>query len=157
LNLDDCSISAKDWSILAKSLKAHLTMTRLSLRNTRPRIPEDESVKMSYLERKRRTFALAEMLQDNTVLHTICLQEDESNTHVYVESIEPRLEMNLYSPRVVAVKRVDAQFRRALLGKALQTKSVQNRPNIIRMFLSGNADVFFLIKNGILSKVRSNN
>jgi hypothetical protein len=137
LNLDGCFIRAENWSILAKSLKTHPTITRLSLSNTRPRI----SVKMSHEERKCRTLALAEMLQDNTVLHTICLQEDESDSHVYVESIEPRLEMNLYSPLVAAIKRIDARFRRALLGKALQSESVRNRPNIIRMFLSGNADV----------------
>jgi hypothetical protein len=51
LNLDGCSISAEDWSILAKSLKAHPTMTTLSLGNTRPRTPEDESIKISYGER----------------------------------------------------------------------------------------------------------
>jgi hypothetical protein len=53
----------------------------------------------------------------------------------------PRLEANRYRPRVVAVKRADNRFRRALLGRALQSQLVRNKSNLIWMFLSENADI----------------
>jgi hypothetical protein len=84
---------------------------------------------------------LAALVQENRVLHTISLYEDERDEHIYVESILPILETNLYRPRVLGIKKVDIALRRAFLGLALQTKSVRSKSNLIWMFLSGNQDV----------------
>jgi hypothetical protein len=84
-------ISDDNWSILCESLKAHPTLTSLDLRNTRPRSP----VGVTLDEQKtRRTRALAEMMQQNTVLHTIHLPERERDEHIYTQEIHPYLETN---------------------------------------------------------------
>jgi hypothetical protein len=76
------------------------------------------------------------------VLLTIDLNRDEKDAQIYAE-ILPYLETNLYRPRVLNIKKADiALHTRALLGWALQTKSVRNKSNLLWMSLSsGNHDV----------------
>jgi hypothetical protein len=74
-------------------------------------------------------------------LLTIDLERYEREEQIYKESIHPYLEMNLYRPRVLGIKKADIALRRPLLGRALQTKSVRNKSNFLWMFLSGNQDV----------------
>jgi hypothetical protein len=53
----------------------------------------------------------------------------------------PRLETNLFRPRVLAVKKTaDRPFREKILGRALY--SVRSNPNLLWMFLSQNVDAF---------------
>jgi hypothetical protein len=75
-----------------------------------------------------RVRAIAEMVQHNTVLYTIMLSGDEQDDQIYDEEISPYLETNRYRPRLLAIKKADIQIRRALLGVALQTKSVSPIP-----------------------------
>ncbi len=86
---------------------------------------------------------IAEVLKVNTLLHTIKLSPFKIDHQIFNESVNPRLEMNRYRPRVLTVKQAgpDNGFRRALLGQALQSPLVRNKSNVIWMFLSENADV----------------
>jgi hypothetical protein len=92
-------------------------------------------------QKTHRTRVLAEMVKRNTVLRTINLSDGERDGQIYTQDISPRLEMNLYRPRVLAISKADILLRRALLGLALRTESVRNESNLIWMFISRNADV----------------
>jgi hypothetical protein len=75
---------------------------------------------LSEKQKAQRTRALAAMVQENRVLHIIQLgQQWERDEQIYAESILPRLETNLYRPRVLSIKKADIQIRRRLLGLAL--------------------------------------
>jgi hypothetical protein len=134
LYLRSCSISDENWTVLCQSLKKHPTLTSLNLRDTYPGWLSDK-------QKSARTRVLAEMMKENRVLLTIDLERYEREEQIYEESIHPYLEMNLYRPRVLGIKKADIALRRPLLGRALQTKSVRNKSNFLWMFLSGNQDV----------------
>jgi hypothetical protein len=140
LDLQDHTITTENWTAMCHSLKAHSTLTILDLRNTIPRVHTGARFQNDE-QKAQRTRMLAALVQENRVLHTISLYEDERDEHIYVESILPILETNLYRPRVLGIKKVDIALRRAFLGLALQTKSVRSKSNLIWMFLSGNQDV----------------
>jgi hypothetical protein len=81
------------------------------------------------------------MMQQNTVLQTIHLSEDERDEQIYTEEIHPYLETNRYRPRVLAVKKTkDRPFREKVLGRGLY--SVRRNPNLVWMLLSENVDAF---------------
>jgi hypothetical protein len=156
LDLEDVSISDENWAILCESLQAHPTLTCLNLIDTSPNpfdddddddddndndSDEDDSSLMPDEQKTRRTRVLAEMMQQNTVLHTIHLSERERDVQLCTEDILPYLETNRYRPRVLGIKKAHLLIRRNLLGLALQTESVRNKSNRIWMFLSGNQDV----------------
>jgi hypothetical protein len=93
------------------------------------------------IKKTQRTRLLAEMMEQNVVLHTIHLSEDERDDQIYTEEISPYLETNLYRPRVVAVKKtIERPFREKVLGRALDC--VKSNPNLVWMFLSQNVDAF---------------
>jgi hypothetical protein len=140
LNLYDHFIMDDHWHILCQSLKMHRTLTCLDLRYTQ----RWDTLPMITNERKmRRIRGIAEVLKVNTLLHTIKLSPFKTDHQIFNESVTPRLEMNRYRPRVLAVKQAgpDNRFRRALLGQALQSPLVRNKSNVIWMLLSENADV----------------
>jgi hypothetical protein len=142
LDWEDRSISDDNWSILCESLKAHPTLTCLNLRSTRPQRPNGGTIVLTDDQKLHRTRLLAEMLHQNTVLHTIQLRhEHERDEQIFMEEILPRLETNLYRPRVLAVKKTtERSFREKVLGRALA--SVKSSPNLVWMFLSENVDAF---------------
>jgi hypothetical protein len=141
---DGHSIGDENWSILCQSLQKHPTLTRVDLTKTGPMGPpgEDDERLFSDEQNTRRTRALAEVMQTNTILHTISLSAEERDDDIYTESIQPRLEANLYRPRVLAVKKEadDRPFRQKVLGRALS--GVRSNPSLVWMFLSGNVDAF---------------
>jgi hypothetical protein len=144
LDLHHRSISDANWTILCQSLKVHPTLTSLELRDTNPSSLEDDGedqIEMSIEQRAQRTRLLAAMVQENRVLLTIALTDNERDDQIYMEMIHPYLEMNLYRPRVLGIKKAEIALRRALLGRALQTESVRNKSNLLWMLLSGNQDV----------------
>jgi hypothetical protein len=134
LDLGHCTMSNENWSILCESLKAHPTLTSLNLLSTSPANPSDE-------QKAHRTRVVAEMIKENTVVYTIHLSANELDHQIYAESILPHLALNLYRPRVHAIKKADIALRRPLLGWALQMESVRNDSNLLWMFLSRNPDV----------------
>jgi hypothetical protein len=89
------------------------------------------------------------MLQINKVLHTIGFSKDGMDDRIYKGCIRPRLQANLYRPRVRAIKRVrDFLLRRKILGRAMQAaaavdNSSSNSSDILWMLLSVNADAAF--------------
>jgi hypothetical protein len=139
LKLYDHYIMDHNWYILCESLKVHRTLTCLDLRyphqsNALPMIANKRKV--------QRTRGIADMLQVNTLLHTIKFSPFKIDRQIGNKSMNLRLETNRYRPRLLAVKQAaDNRFRRALLGRALQSTQARNKPNIIWMFLSENADV----------------
>jgi hypothetical protein len=142
LDLLSHTINDENWTLLCHSVKAHPTLTVLDLRDTSPRAHQyGARMVLSNEQKAQRTRILAAMVEENRVLHTIRLQCYEKDEQIYAESILPRLETNLYRPRVLGIKKVDIAVRRALLGLALQTKSVRSKSNLLWMFLSGNQDV----------------
>jgi hypothetical protein len=81
------------------------------------------------------------MMQANTVLQTVHLSDGERDDQLYTENICPRLETNIFRPRVLAVKKtVDRLFREKILGRALCC--VRSNPNLVWMFLSQHVDAF---------------
>jgi hypothetical protein len=136
------AISDENWSNLCHSLKNHPTLTKLDLACTGPKNPDGKRV-FSEEQKTNRTLALAVMMQTNTVLHTIRLFPGEFDVRIFTESIQPRLETNLYRPRILAVKKEveDISFRQKVLSRALSR--VNSNPNLVWMFLSENMDAFF--------------
>jgi hypothetical protein len=103
---------------------------------------DERSTLLSDQQKANRTRALAEVMQTNTILHTIRLSVEERNEDIYMQSIQPHLEANLYRPRVFAVKKEadDRLFRQKILGRALSC--VGSNPNLVWRFLSENVDAF---------------
>jgi hypothetical protein len=141
LILHGIPISDENWTILCESLHAHPTLTSLNLTGTRPRSPGGVRITMSAEQKVHRTRVLAEMMQQNTVLQTIHLSEDERDEQIYTEEIRPYLVTNQYRPHVLAIKKTkDRPFREKLLGRAVH--SVKSNPNLVWMLLSENVDAF---------------
>jgi hypothetical protein len=139
LNLQNHSISDENWTILCQSLQAHPTLTCLNLRATRSLA--DDLIILSDEQKTHRTRVLAEMMQTNTVLHTIALSASERDEQIYTEEIRPYLVTNLYRPRVHAIKKTkDRPFREKILGRAVY--SVRRNNNLVWMLLSKNVDAF---------------
>jgi hypothetical protein len=139
LDLRCHSIIDDNWSILCHSLERHPTLTNLDLRDTRPTRQASDGV---MLEQKiQRTRAIADLLEQNTILQTVHLSEQERAGRIYEELIQPRLEMNLYRSRALAIKDTsnDRPFREKVLGRALYC--VRCNPNLVWIFLSQNVDV----------------
>jgi hypothetical protein len=134
-------ISDENWMTLCESLQAHLTVTSLNLIDTSPWSPGGVKIILSDEQTTRRTRLLAEMMQTNTVLHTIELLASERNNQIYTEELRPYLVTNLYRPRVLAIKKTkDRPFREKVLGRAVH--SVRSNPDLVWMFLSENVDAF---------------
>jgi hypothetical protein len=141
LDVQYCSISDENWSVLCESLRVHPTLTILNLIDTGPRSTAGAAIGLSGEQTANRIRLLAEMVQLNTVLHTIQLSEGQYDQQFYDEMMHPYLETNRYRPRVHAITKADISLRRPLLGLALLTESVRNTSNLLWMFLSGNPDV----------------
>jgi hypothetical protein len=134
LELGGCFMNDDNWTILCESLKAHPSLTILNRIGTGP--------SRSHTEQKaHRTQLLAEMVQRNTVLHTIHLFAHQRDEQIYAQMIRPYLEANLYRPRAFAVKKTkEIPLREKVLGPALYC--VKSNPNLVWMFLSENVDAF---------------
>lgn len=143
LDLVTHAMSNEHWTMLChQSLHMHSTLTDLYLRMTGPFI--DASINRARLSNKDKahiTGLLADIIKANTVLHTIRLDNNERDNQIYVDTILPHLEMNLYRQRVHAIRTAEIHIRRPLLGRALQSKSVRQNPNLLWMFMSGNPDI----------------
>jgi hypothetical protein len=138
-----CSINNKNWAILCESLQRHPTLTSLSLAYTCPLNSTGigTRVNLSTEQKRERTRMVAEVMQENTILQTINLREDERDEQVYKEAILPHLLANRYRPRVLAVTEThDREIREKLLARALHT--VGSNPNLVWMFLSKNVGTF---------------
>jgi hypothetical protein len=141
LNLRSQPISMDNWSVLCKSLQAHPTLASLDLFGTGSSlISPTVSKRVLWEEQKaHRTRMLAEMMQENIILHTIALSGNERDDKIFTEEVLPHLETNQYRPRVLGVKETtERHFREQVLGRALAC--VRFNPNLVWMFLSENVD-----------------
>jgi hypothetical protein len=86
--------------------------------------------------------AILQMLQHNTVMHSIRLPDAFNDEAVYQNAILPRLEMNrtCFEVQRQAVKRADPSIRPQLLGRALHV--VQYNSDLVFQFLSENVPAF---------------
>jgi hypothetical protein len=141
LNLNGHPTSDANLSLLCQSLRAHPTLTSLALRDIGPASHNGRRLGLADEKKAQRTSLVVEMMQANTVLQTIHFSDHERDDQIYTENICPRLETNLFRPRVLAVKKTaDRPFREKILGRALY--SVRSNPNLVWMFLSQNVDAF---------------
>jgi hypothetical protein len=139
LDLQYSYISDDNWIILCESMKAHPTLTNLDLFYTSPGSPTNVRIVQTDDQKAHRTRLLAEMMQENTSMHTVELSDNEREEKIYTEEILPYLETNRYRPRVLAIKKTIARpFREKVLGRALFC--VKSNPNLVWMFLSENVD-----------------
>jgi hypothetical protein len=90
LTIFDFDISHKTWILLFRSLSAHPRIKLLSLRHKWT----VDSTTLSAASKTKGMNAIIQMLQRNTVVHTIELPDYLNNEAVYQNSILPRLEMN---------------------------------------------------------------
>jgi hypothetical protein len=122
------------WSLFFRSLSTHPLIEVVSLITPWTHLSAEE--------RTTRLHAVIQMLQLNTVVHTIILANSFRREAVYQNSILPRLEMNrsCFEVQRQAVKRADHSIRPQLLGRALHM--VQYNPNLVFQCLSENVPAF---------------
>jgi hypothetical protein len=86
--------------------------------------------------------AVLQLVQCNTVVHTIELPDHAKDEEFFQNSIVPRLEMNrnYFGDQRRALKRADPSIRDRLLGRALHV--VRSNPNLLFRFLSDNVPAF---------------
>jgi hypothetical protein len=86
--------------------------------------------------------AVLQLVQCNTVVHTIELPDHAKDEEFFQNSIVPRLEMNrnYFGDQRRALKRADPSIRDRLLGRALHV--VRSNPNLLFRFLSENVLAF---------------
>jgi hypothetical protein len=133
LNFINFEMNDKPWSLLFRSLSTHPQLKSLSISNS-------NLSRRSYSAGAKSTVmnAILQMLQHNTVVHSIRLPDAYNDEAVYHNAILPRLEMNRTSFEVQrqAVKRADPSIRSQLLGRALHV--VQYNSDLVFQFLSEN-------------------
>jgi hypothetical protein len=141
LILGTFQISDETWILLFRSLTTHPRINYLHVIDHNMaflgRPPPLSAASMI-----TRMNAILQMLQHNTVVHTIELPDAYNNGEVYQNSILPRLEMNrtCFEVQRQAVKRADPSIRPQLLGRALFV--VRYNPELIFLFLSENVPAF---------------
>jgi hypothetical protein len=103
LGLVELDVTSEDpvsdgaWLSLFRSLRAHPTLTRLRLEDSRRSTLTDE-------QKKSRTSALVDMLQVNTILSEIPFCEHGMDAQIYQDAIRPRFRENFYRPKFHAVR-----------------------------------------------------
>jgi hypothetical protein len=140
LDLAGRPIMEESWCIILKSIQSHPSLHVLDLHLT------PSSRRMSAATKTKRMLAIVEMLQVNTVILTIHMLLHECDKQVLQDSINPRLQLNLYRLRVRAIKEVAAPgvLRRKLLGLALG--KVSKHVNLLWLILRENVDTDFQVQ-----------
>jgi hypothetical protein len=149
LTLRNFDLSIETWSLLVSSLTTHPRIKLLSLRGVRTVDRHNRTLDASSYSAESRTpmiDTILQMLQYNTVIHSIELPDDFGDMELYRNSILPRLEMNrtCFEVQRQAVKRADLSIRPQLLGRALHV--VRYNPHLVYRFLSENVPAFVLPK-----------
>jgi hypothetical protein len=136
----DQEMSDKNWNVLCESVQSHPVLQKLSCRGNGQRILRGKTADMSEERKTRRMRALADAVQDNTVLQHVQLACRVMDHEIYQTFIYPRLQTNLYRPRVQAVQeQADDSIRPQVLLQAVL--AVRDDPHLVWMFLSENRDV----------------
>jgi hypothetical protein len=127
LDMVDVELTDKNWCLLLHILSTHPRIESVTY--------EDDDTSLPAESRTTWMNAILQMLQHNTVVHTLDLPDEFENEDVYQISILPRLEMNrnCFEVQRRALKQTDPSIRRQLLGRALHV--VRCNPNLVFHFL----------------------
>ena len=129
-------IMEESWSIILKSIQNHPSLQVLDLHLT------PSSRRMSAATKTDRMLAIVDMLQVNTTILTIHMLLHECDKQVLQDSINPRLQLNLYRLRVRAIKEgAPGVHKSKLVGYALG--KVSKNINLLWLILRENADTDF--------------
>jgi hypothetical protein len=79
------------------------------------------------------------MLNVNTTMKNITLHQDQRDENLWQNEIEPRLEINKFRPRIVAVEKAQGTLRAPLFGRALH--AVNDNDTFLYMMITGNVDL----------------
>jgi hypothetical protein len=137
LTVYDFQMSDEPSSLLFRALSTHPRIKSVHiLKNSFSRVSYSAAAKSTVMN------AILQMLQHNTVVHTIRLPDVFDDEAVYQNAILPRLEMNrsCFEVQRQAVKRADPSIRPQLLGRALHV--VQYNSDLVFRFLSENVPAF---------------
>jgi hypothetical protein len=140
LTSDLLDVSDETWSLFFRSISRHPRVEVLDLALHRSVYERRQPLSTETMT--KRMNAVLQMLQHNTVVHTIDLAEHFRDVEMYQNAIIPRLEMNrsCFEVQRRAVKRADPAIRPQLLGRVLYV--VRYNPNLVFLFLSENVPAF---------------
>jgi hypothetical protein len=147
LDLSHLSISDESWYVMCQSLANHPAIEYLDLRytasshdaNSRPVRSASIYMLMSEARNTHRIQCLVEMLNVNTTMKNITLHQDQRDENLWQNEIEPRLEINKFRPRIVAVEKAQGTLRAPLFGRALH--AVNDNDTFLYMMITGNVDL----------------
>jgi hypothetical protein len=136
LNADP--ITDENWTALWQSVSRHPKLERIVF----PFLGHLFPTTCSDAQKTLRTQAIVDALRINTVmLLDIDLYPEEFDKVLLDNHVYPRLLANKYRSRVAAIAKLEGEWRRQLLLRALA--SVASNPNLILMFVSGNVNGLF--------------
>ena len=128
-------INDESWKIMCESLANHPALEDLDLHDTVREPPLDGS----FLT--HRTQCLVDLLKVNRFLVKIYFGYPDGNA--WVREVQPRLAVNTYRPRIIAVRKAGDALRAPLLGLALH--AVNDNKTLLYMYLKGNVDLLDVI------------
>ena len=148
LDLSSLSINDESWSIMCQSLANHPAIKHLDLvctachdESSRPmyRSRDSHAMVMSVGRKRRRTQSLVDMLKVNTAITKIEIGSKDRDESVWGSEIEPRLEINKFRRRIVAVKKTKGTLRAPLFGRAVH--AINDNDTFIFLMVQGNVDL----------------
>ena len=116
---------------MCQSLANHPALERLDITNNNWRL--------SNAAKTLRTQALADMLKVNSLIREINVPSVDRFQSIWSTKIEPKLRLNSYTPKIIAVTKAPSECRAALLGRAMSKVSYGN--SLLYLFLVGNKDL----------------
>jgi hypothetical protein len=128
------------WLSVCSSIQEHPTLMHLDISGGRAR--SMRWPRLSNEQKMLRTGALVDMVQVNTVLHTIYLDMDEIDSHIFHETIRPRLRENFYRSKLRTVSEAHGTLLRAKLLRHALVR-VANYPELVQALLWENQEVAF--------------
>jgi hypothetical protein len=115
------------WILTCHSLGPHPKLENLTVRSHGP--------SRRGFERKRiRTQALVELVEANTVIQRIDIEDDDKDEQLFRDGVLPTLSCNQFRPRLREIQQAPSNSQRQLIGEALQ--EVRNDPCLLFMVLT---------------------
>jgi hypothetical protein len=128
--VDDCC-----WDKLMSAIAEHPSLRTLSFSQI-----DDENESWFFLERHEPIYALAGMLAKNEHVDSIEVENFGFGRDVWDEVVVPRLEINVYRKRFLAIQKIQNRTTRAAVtARALAL--LENKPSLRWMLLSQNDDI----------------
>ena len=113
-------ISARVWQVICKSLKKHTTLQVLEFHDHFPLVWDGEWAGADQRQCSLAFNAVAEMVQENTMLHRVEVPRELRDEQLWTTRIQPCLDVNKVRPRVQELaENTDAALRRKAVGARL--------------------------------------